>query len=108
MKHEKGRYFTYDPMYGDFDTYATEEEQMNAAEEIVDNYLDDRNEWNDGVTSVVCGIITHRATECDKKLRPENLDEGYDEEGQYWPDDTEYICNYRMEKISEGQIGEQE
>jgi hypothetical protein len=47
-------------MYGDFDTYTTEEEQISAAEEIVSTYLDDRNEWDEDVTSVVCGIITHR------------------------------------------------
>jgi hypothetical protein len=104
----ENKYFVYDPTYHQFDTYPTPEDQMKAAEDIISDCIEDSGEWGGDVTSVVCGIITHRATECDKKLRPENLDEGYDEEGQFWPDDIEYICDYKMEKIPEDQTGEEE
>jgi hypothetical protein len=106
MKEDK--YFVYDPMYHQFDTYATVEEQMKAAEDVISDCIEDNGEWGGDVTEVVCGVITHQATEHNKKLRPKNLNEGYDEEGQFWPDNIEYICDFRMEEIPEGQTGEQE
>ena len=93
------KYFTYDPENNEFETYATPAEQSKAAEEIIASYLDNDNTWPEPeeVAGIVCGVITERATICDNVNRPEKLDdEGYDEEGQYWPEEIDHICNYEM------------
>jgi len=91
------KYFTFDPENNDFETYETPEEQAKAAKEIIANYLEFDDSWPESVTDIVSGIITERATKCDVQNRPEKLDdEGFDEEGQYWPEEIDYICNYEM------------
>jgi len=94
------KYFTYDPENNAFETYATFEEQAKAAEEIIKSYLDADNSWPEEVTGIIYGIVTGRATKCDVVNRPEKLDDdGYDEEGQYWPEEIDYFCNYEMAAI---------
>lgn len=46
------------------------------------------------------GVITQRATKCDVVNRPKKLDAcGFDEEGQYWPKELDFICNYKMDAL---------
>ena len=93
-------YFTYDPENNEFETFATLAEQEKSSKEIIASYLENNDEWPEEVTGILSGIITQKATKCDVLNRPEKLDnEGYDEDGQYWSEGIDYICNYEMRRI---------
>ena len=88
-------YFVYDPDGDGFTYFATEEERDRFSEECIKSYLDDS--WDEGVTRVIGGKITHRAAEVDRVDRPPEVDEeGCDHEGHYWPQDAEYMCGYKL------------
>lgn len=86
------KYFVYDTDNNDFETYAMIEEQSKAAKEIIESYLDD-NEWVADVEDIVSGVITERAMQRDRIDRSNDINEK-----QYWPNDIEYSCNYKMKK----------
>ncbi|PHR58771.1 MAG: hypothetical protein COA47_10220 [Robiginitomaculum sp.] len=86
----KKKYFLYDPENG-FETYETKLECEKAAEESIEYYLDDF--WNESVTNLVIGVITHSATKTDVERQPEDQ-ETAEEEG--WDEDCKYRCNYKM------------
>jgi len=45
---------------------------------------------------------THRATGIDIETRPHNIDkEGFSPEGNYWPEDVECKCNYKLIPLAE-------
>ena len=94
------KFFLYDPNNG-FETFATEDEQEQAAEDAIESYLNG-DEWDEDVTSIVCGVITSKASQYGIERRPGEIDEnGFGENGLYWPEGCEIRCNYEMEDIEE-------
>ena len=80
------RYFVYDPEVG-FATYPTEADALKAAEEAIQGYLDEENAWIETVERVFVGTITHKSEQFNAAERPapEDLDGGFDKDGNYWP-----------------------
>lgn len=99
------KYFTYDPENNEFETYETLEEQEKAAEEIIKDYSDSDEGWPEETEDIFSGIITHTACKCNYKKRPKDSEldsEGYDEDGQHWPKDYAYMCDYKMLPLDRG------
>lgn len=93
------RFFLYDPNDG-ITFWRTEEERDKAAETAIDSYLDD-DEWNEEVLGVVAGVVTHHTVEIDRVDKIGELDDdGYDEAGEYWPNnDCDYKCNHALKPL---------
>lgn len=95
-------FFFYDSEGDGFTYYATEEERDAAAHDAIQDYLDD--DWNESVTNIVAGKLTHTTEQYDVKYKPpaHELDEdGLDNEGHCW-DSHDIICNYGLQPISGG------
>ena len=91
----KNKYFLYNPEGDGFETFETKKECELAANNAIQNYLDDG--WDELVTNVVAGVITHRATQVDLENRPDNVNEdGEDEEGGWWATEWDHKCNYKI------------
>ena len=89
------RYFVNDPEGYGFEEFDNPKERDEFAESCIQNYLQDC--WDEQVTNVVVGEVTHQATQVDRRERPEEIDEeGCDGEGTYWDDDWLYTCNYKL------------
>jgi len=70
------------------------EERDAYAKECIQSYLDDW--WNESVSRIVAGVLTHRVKQTDREERPDTLDEdGCDEDGYAWGD-YDYSCNYEL------------
>lgn len=92
-------YFSYDSEGNGYDTHKTMEEAVAQATGGIASYLEDG--WDESVTQVVCGVITHRATQTDREDRPSEInEEGCDGEGYYWGPDEKWSCNYKMKTIA--------
>jgi hypothetical protein len=91
-------WFAHCPDNG-FEFFATEGEALEAGAEFIQSWLDDG--WAEEVRDVFVGKAIHVSTQCDRVDRPDNLDEdGIDDEGRYWDPDWDYVCNYRLERLS--------
>lgn len=93
-------FFVYDPEGDGFTYYATEQERDEAAEMVIQGYLDEG--WSEEVTSVVAGILTHKSTQTNLQERPDDdkiNEDNEDEDGTYWGDWT-HICNYELLPIA--------
>ena len=87
-------FFVYDPGGYGFSYFATEQERDDAAHSVIRSYHD--SEWDEEVTDVVAGTLTHKVTQTDVVQRPDNLDEdGCDEDGACW-NDWLHTCNYKL------------
>jgi len=97
--HPSRLYFFYDSEGYGFVYYATEAERDIAVKKSIKSYLD--GYWDESVTEIVIGKITHSVLQVDRVERPESVnDEGVDDEGEHWDDDIEYKCNYGVDKIN--------
>lgn len=94
------RFFVFNPEGDGFAFYKTAEERDAAAKEMIQMYLDS-GEWSPEVQSVFSGEVTHRATEVNRVDRPDDLEDGVDGEGRYWPEDCDYLCKVEMRPASE-------
>lgn len=100
----KKRYWLYDPINCEYGFFENEIDRDKIVNEIIEECLDDGLWSDDMVNSIEIGEseITHKVVQTNVKTRPDNLDEdNYDEDGFYWPDNYEYICDYEMQKIKE-------
>jgi hypothetical protein len=88
--------------YGGQEFYATAEERDKAAKDIIQGHLQE-GEWSEDVGDVLAFTVTHKATQVDVK-HPEGEpdEEGYDENGDYWPSDVDCTCNYALELLAPG------
>ena len=95
-----GKFFVYDPEGDGFlDHFETEEEALEHAKNCIKDYLDSDG-WAEEVEWVTVGKITHRARRCDVIKRPDKLDnENCAEDGTYWPENWDHMCNYKMSKV---------
>jgi hypothetical protein len=88
-------WFSYDPQSDGMVFFETEKEARADAQRCVDLSLDEF--WSEDVDRICYGRVTHAATQVDRIDRPESLDEdGHDEDGEYWPSDCEFKCNYEL------------
>ena len=90
-------YFVFDPQGDGFSYFETSEERDIFTKGAIDNYLDDM--WDDEVTDIVVGKITHKVIQTNRTERPscDDLDEeGVDSEGFYWGGDISYVCDYKL------------
>lgn len=93
-------YFIYDPWRG-FTYYATEKERDDAAEGIIESYLNDT--WNEEVENIVGGIVTH-AIQQTKRVDKPTRSEGESEDDYsdriyelgFTEDNIEYTCSYAL------------
>lgn len=120
------KYFIHDPN-NDTDFYTDKAVWEKAMQEFdaVGAYCDDG--WSEDVVNVIAGIIpagisrcedeesddfeeewdyyrrhaTHRMTECNRRDRPDDVDENGDSEstGDTWLGDWDYICDYQFAPI---------
>jgi hypothetical protein len=98
------RFFLYCPNDG-LTFYRTEEERDKAARDLIEDYLSD-GEWNDEVTMINAGVVTHHVAEVDRKDRVGKLDDdGYDEAGEYWAStEYDYACNHELRPFASGDL----
>lgn len=90
-------FFVYDPEGDGFVYFATEQERDDHAHDCIQAYLNDG--WSEEVVNVVAGVLTHRAAQVDRIDRPpkeEIGEDGCDEDGNYWPEEFDYICDYKL------------
>jgi len=98
--HPSRPYFFYDPEGDGFSYYATENERDKSVKSSIENYLDDA--WDESVTDIIIGKITHEVEQIDKEKRPEKLSEdGVAEDGSYWENNCKYKCNYGIKSINQ-------
>lgn len=95
------KFFLYCPNTG-MNFYETEQQRDEAAKIVIDSYLDEDG-WDDEVQLICAGVVSHYVTETDRLDRVGELDEeGYDEAGEYWPeDDIDCKCGYALMPASE-------
>ena len=90
-------YFVYDSNSG-FETFSNETDRNTHAEDCIQGYLDDG--WDEEVTTVCSGIITHETIQTDLVKRPDIIDEeGHDGNGDWWDSEWDYKCNYALAPI---------
>ena len=99
--HRKDRpWFFYDPDGEGLRFCDTEDEAKAGAEAGIKASLQD-DYWGEYVDQIFYGRVIAAATQVDRTEKPESLDEeGYDEDGEYWPADCEFKCNYELLPIA--------
>jgi hypothetical protein len=92
------RFFIYDPEGWGFRYFDSPESRDAAKDSIIQSYLDES--WDESVSQIVAGEVTHTCEAIGVQHRPEELDgEGCDGEGTYWGDhDTR--CDYDLLALS--------
>jgi hypothetical protein len=91
-------YFIFDGQGDQFMYFKTESERDNHAKTVISAYMNDG--WDEEVTEVVAGKLTHTTIMTNKVDRPDSIDEDdYDQDGQYWDPDWSYRCNYELLKL---------
>lgn len=93
-------YFVNDPEGDGITTFTDKQKCEEFAKECIEDYLDEG--WNEEVTNVIMGEVTHRAEAIVIIKRPpdEELDEnGCDVEGNDWNNDFDSILDYEMKPI---------
>ncbi len=93
------RFLLYCPNNG-LTFWKTAEERNEAGKELISEYLDD-GEWSEEVVDIFAGTVDRHIVEVDQKHRAGKLDDdGYDEDGQYWPNnECDYTCNYELQPL---------
>jgi hypothetical protein len=86
----------YEPEGDGMQFFATVEERDKVAKIAIANCLDSEG-WDEFVEDIVCGEVTHKATQVDREDRPPGeLDEnGYGSDDAYWGD-CEFKCIYKL------------
>jgi len=99
-RHPSQPYFLFNSAGDGFSYFATPEERDAFAKSEIERYFDDG--WDEEVTEVFAGKVTHEVAQIDRVERPDNINEdGDDEEDEHWEDHWEYKCNYKLGKLDE-------
>ena len=96
------KFFVFDGYSNDSFYFKNAHVRDEAATYIIEAYLDDG--WHEGVEQIICGELTHTCEKVDVIPRPpeDEIDEdGHDEDCNYWADEYDYICNYKMVKLED-------
>ena len=81
--------------------FETELEALSEAERAIRFYLDES--WDESVTDVMVGKVTHTTKRTNVKPRPDDteIDEhNLDLDGNYWDDNHAYHCSYEALPVS--------
>lgn len=94
------RFFFSDPDSDETLFFRTAEERDLCVREENIPWYRDTDGWNDdGVTNIYAGEVTHFVRKTNIEARPpanKINEEGEDEEGYYWGEDIEEICDYEL------------
>jgi len=97
---DKDHVFGLSCPYNGLTFYATTEERDEAARDLIQDHLQE-GEWSEDVGDVFAFTVTHKATQVDVKHPEGELDEDRcDENGDYWPSDIDFACNYALELLA--------
>lgn len=89
------RFFYFDPQGDGFLYFRTTEDRDGWANDAINDYCEET--WDDEVTNVLAGELTHTTEMLWRKERPDNLDEdGIDDDGQCWSSDFDYMCAFGL------------
>ena len=89
------RYFCYDNNTG-FDTFETEKEARDAAQNDIDHYRNNAEEgWSEDVYSVCWGEIKQETIKVNEKTTNEAAKEGI-----FVPDSCDGYCDYKLTDLS--------
>lgn len=91
----KNPWFCFDG--DDYEYFSTEEEAIEASKSAIQFYLDET--WDECVENVQVGKVTGITRQINVVQRPddEELDEeGCDGQGEYWPEEIAYKCDYKV------------
>jgi len=94
----KHPYFVYDSLGDGFMYFSSESARNDHAKFVISGYLNDG--WDEEVTNVVAGELTHTTLMTNKVERPDIIDEDdYDQDGTYWDPCWAYMCDYKLVKL---------
>lgn len=100
----KKKYWVYDPISNVTEFFEHEEVRNELINLIIED-CKDVDGWNEDLIEEVRigeSVQTHILKQTNIKKRPETLDEdGYDNDGLYWPDDCDIMCDYEPVMISD-------
>lgn len=80
----------------DYEYFATENDAIEASKVAISYFLDES--WDESVLNVMVGKVTKTAEKINVVERPDESEiseEGLDNNGVYWDDSWEYICDYK-------------
>jgi len=88
-------YFVFDSLGDGFMYFSSESARNDHAEFVISGYMNDG--WDEEVTNVVAGELTHTTLMTNKVERPDIIDEdGYDQDEYYWDPCWAYRCDYEL------------
>ena len=94
------KYFLFDPLGDGFVFYKSAKDRDDDAQDTIDSYLDET--WDEAVEQVWTGEITGICKQVNREDRPNDIDEeGYSNDGEWWPDNIDYRCSYALTPILE-------
>ena len=80
--------------------YATTEERDIEAKDVIEEHFQE-GEWSEDVGDVFAFTVTYKAAQVDVKHPEGELDEDHcDENGDYWPSDVDFTCNYALKPLA--------
>jgi len=82
-----------------FKTFETLKEQSIYANTLIESYKSTCEPWPREVEDIVSGVIITKATAVNIRNKPNKLEKGFDEDGLYWPNGMDSICDYKMIKV---------
>ncbi len=96
----KRRFFAYCPQSG-IEFFETEAEAEVFAIDAISDFRDSAWDggWDEDVTGVRKGVVTHKAKPFNIETRPAAVSEdedGYDDDGGAWPEGIGYKCDYEL------------
>ncbi len=96
------RYWLHDPDGLGLLFFRSKEDRLAAYTATLDAWRGE-GDWPEEVTHIYAGEVTHLSTEIDRIDRPpsEQLIDGEDQEGRYWEDHCDYVCNYALTPLPE-------
>ncbi len=95
-------WFAYHPDYGEFEWFATQQDAVDWLDDWLDGCLEVSGDtWPDDVDQGFVGRATHHTVQCNRVDRPKSQADR-DEDGHDWSR-VDYICDYKMELIPEGE-----
>ncbi len=97
---DKDHIFGLSCPYNGLTFYATTEERDIEAKDVIEEHLQE-GEWSEDVGDVFAFIVTHKAAQVDVKHPDGELDEDRcDENGDHWPSDVDFVCNYALKSLA--------
>lgn len=104
-------YFFHEPEGHGFEYYATAEERDVAANDAIRKYSEQGNGWDEEVTNIVAGKLTHTTEMCDVVKRPPDSEidvHGECEAGYAWDNEYTFYCDYKLSPLNNPEVPREE